>query len=271
MAKPGLRNHRKFRKLRARLRMPAVYVTAHLQAMWEVAYESANPFLGSADDVELAAEWEDSERQQGDWFAAVLEAGFIDEVPGGYAVHDLFEHAPRYVKLRASRNRPTETKDLQTICAHTERQPAHTERDAAHHGAQRALSHPIPALPKRDEINKSFKSLSSPEREEIDRQIDSFQSDHPDLQIAAAHRRTMRSLSASVGWDRTRQAIEDSIDRGAGNPIAYAVKIIETAARKPHANRSTTGPPSKLDRKRAKALGVPVEKLPEALAELERT
>lgn len=84
--------------------MPAVYVEAHLEAMWKVGYENGDARLGDAQDVELAAEWAESGRDAGEWFKAVGESGWIDEVePGVYEIHDLLDHAPDYVKRRAAR------------------------------------------------------------------------------------------------------------------------------------------------------------------------
>ena len=83
--------------------MPAVYVQAHLESMWTPGYENGDPLLGDAQDVELAAEWEDSGRKPGEWFEAVLECRFIDETEGGYQIHDLHDNAPEYVADRQRR------------------------------------------------------------------------------------------------------------------------------------------------------------------------
>jgi hypothetical protein len=113
MARPGLRNHPKFRRLRKILGMPAVYVEAHLEAMWKVGYENGDPLIGDADDVELAAEWEDSQRPAGDFFKAALESRWIDPVDEGrFQIHDLLDHAPDYVKKRAQRHLARKNKDL---------------------------------------------------------------------------------------------------------------------------------------------------------------
>lgn len=113
MAVPGIRNHRKFRRLRSILKdFPDVYIEAHLNAMWTPAYQSADPNLGDARDVELAAEWECSGRPDGQWFEAVLEVGFVDRVTHDnagnagvrYCVHDLFDWCPSYVLDRAAKS-----------------------------------------------------------------------------------------------------------------------------------------------------------------------
>ena len=75
-------------------------------------YENGDPYLGDATDVEARAGWGGRE---GALVAALVEAGgpghagFIEEggspwwpdgEPRTYRVHDLFDHAPRYVKRR---------------------------------------------------------------------------------------------------------------------------------------------------------------------------
>jgi len=104
MARPGLRNHPKFRRLKKLLNLPAVYVEAHLEAMWKVGYENGNPVIGDESDVELAAEWEDSDRPPGEFVAAVVDCRLVDKLKDGrIQIHDLFDHAPEYVQGRAAR------------------------------------------------------------------------------------------------------------------------------------------------------------------------
>ena len=114
LAKPDLFNHRKFKALCARLKgMHKLYVRAHLDMMWEVGYHSGNPLLGTAEDVELAAEWDITGRETGEWFDAMLNLGWIDDLGNGlYQIHDLLDHAPEYVKKRAKRVAERENKDL---------------------------------------------------------------------------------------------------------------------------------------------------------------
>lgn len=129
MARPGLRNHPKFRRLRAAIGLPAVYVEAHLEAMWKSGYETGNPYLGDKADVELAAEWEDSGKPTGAWFKAALACGWIDSVGGGkYQIHDLIENAPDYVKRRALRERERKDKGLHQNMSVNGRQPSVTDR-----------------------------------------------------------------------------------------------------------------------------------------------
>lgn len=71
-----------------------------LELVWDVAYENGEDFLGSVEDVELAASWADP---PGALCTMLVSAGFIDRIESGYAVHDLFDHAPDYVKKRLVR------------------------------------------------------------------------------------------------------------------------------------------------------------------------
>jgi hypothetical protein len=78
--------------------------------MWLGCYETGDPFLGDADDVEAAARWEG---EPGALCRALVEAGgkglpgFIEPAPdkpvGHYQVHDLYANAPEYVKKRMLR------------------------------------------------------------------------------------------------------------------------------------------------------------------------
>lgn len=108
MARPGLFSHRKFRKLSRLLKSDALAV-GHLELMWHTAYEDGEARLGGADEVESAARWKG---KRGVLVAALLDSGFIDEMGGGtYAVHDLFAHAPAYVKKRQAREAQRRSSD----------------------------------------------------------------------------------------------------------------------------------------------------------------
>lgn len=98
--RPGLLRHRKFARL-ARLVGSRPLALGHLEMLWEVAYESGDDLLGDAGDVEQLAEWGG---EAGRLASALAEAGFIDPVEGGgFRVHDLWDHAPEYVRKRRKR------------------------------------------------------------------------------------------------------------------------------------------------------------------------
>jgi hypothetical protein len=108
MARPGLRKHPKFLLLCRMLGEPASHVLGHLEFLWETAYESGKPEIGTMRQVELAADWEG---EDGVLVNALLncgdgEPGFIEQMecdPTRYQIHDLFDHAPDYVRRRMER------------------------------------------------------------------------------------------------------------------------------------------------------------------------
>lgn len=108
MGRPGLTNHRKFRRLARALGSDPV-ARGCLEFLWEACYENGDDYLGDSDDVESAARWT---REPGVLTRALLEAGgegnvgFIEQPadhPGHYHVHHLFDHAPEYVQKRMAR------------------------------------------------------------------------------------------------------------------------------------------------------------------------
>lgn len=77
----------------------------YLGLIWEAAYQSGDEFIGDENDVEICAEWNG---EKGLLVKALLECGsggegFIEKVENGYYVHDLYDHAPEYVKKRMER------------------------------------------------------------------------------------------------------------------------------------------------------------------------
>lgn len=104
--RPTLLGHSKFKRLVSILKCPRSHAVGYLEMIWQAAYESGDDFIGDAVDVELAAEWNGT---PGELVKALLDCGgesrqgFIEQVNGGYAIHDLFDHAPDYVFNRSSR------------------------------------------------------------------------------------------------------------------------------------------------------------------------
>lgn len=99
MARPGLINHRKF-KLLARLIGDRAKALGHLEFLWAAAYENGDEFLGGSDEVEALAEWDG---EPGELLKYMLKSGFIDQNGKGFMVHDLWDHAPDYVRKRRER------------------------------------------------------------------------------------------------------------------------------------------------------------------------
>src|SRR5262249_38813038 len=101
MARPGLHNHPKFRRLCHELNLPIAHARGHLECMWDCAYECGDPHLGDTTDVELAAQWTG---ERGKLTEVLAKVRLIDDQGNGrYQIHDLFDHAPEYVQKRRQR------------------------------------------------------------------------------------------------------------------------------------------------------------------------
>lgn len=111
MARPTLITHPKFAKLAHRLKSRAL-ARGSLELIWESCYASGNPFLGDAEALEAAADWQG---ERGELAKALVDCRFVDiyqhssgeqmDTNGGrlYVVHDLEDHAPDYVLKRWER------------------------------------------------------------------------------------------------------------------------------------------------------------------------
>lgn len=114
MARINLPDHWKFKRL-ARAVGSRVVAWGLLEATWSTAYAVADPYIGNADDIADACEWPRVARLLGqpEDSAALVDlltaCGFLDQPePGRYLVHDLWDHAPQFVRLRWTREHPTD-------------------------------------------------------------------------------------------------------------------------------------------------------------------
>lgn len=116
MAKKGLLLSSKFNRLCALLRLESeAHVVGHLEVLWNSAHEKKSPILGDFDSIEGAAKWPFT-RERHQFAAAMLKTGFVDEIlPGLYAIHDYYDHAPEYRKKLIS----AAAKHDPTICRET--------------------------------------------------------------------------------------------------------------------------------------------------------
>lgn len=113
MARPTLDRNVKFKALVKRLNLPRPFVRGLLETMWDVAAECGNPIIGSAEDVELAAEWPG---EAGQWFESLKSGRWIDALPDGrWLIHDYWDHAPSYVKDRKRKEDSRKNNDLGQI------------------------------------------------------------------------------------------------------------------------------------------------------------
>lgn len=130
MARPGLEGHRKFVRLARALGSEALAM-GHLELLWHSAYASGDDYLGDESGVEAAARWNG---EPGRLCRLLVDAGgedkgFIEEIPdrpGRYAVHDLYDHAPEYVRKRMDREakRRAQGKTLRELRAEAGRKGA---------------------------------------------------------------------------------------------------------------------------------------------------
>lgn len=101
-------NHPKFHRLAHILGLPEPYTLGHLEFLWRVGYDSGNPIIGDALDVEIAAKWTG---ERGAFAKALLDVRLLDALDDGrLAIHDLYENAPEYVKGRARKEQSRKRK-----------------------------------------------------------------------------------------------------------------------------------------------------------------
>jgi hypothetical protein len=99
MARPTLRQHRKFRALSRALGSPAL-AWGSLELLWHTGYDQCDALIGTAQDVEEAICWRG---KAGRGVAALVAAGFMEATADGYVIHDLWDHCPDYVQKRRRR------------------------------------------------------------------------------------------------------------------------------------------------------------------------
>ena len=105
MARPGLCDHRKFRRFVHMLNCPVPHARGYLECLWEVGYKDGEALLGDDHDVALAAQYPNQDVPA---FVSALAdcggpgcAGFIEKnADGRWMIHDLLENAPSYVQAR---------------------------------------------------------------------------------------------------------------------------------------------------------------------------
>lgn len=100
MAKPGFRNHPKFKRLCHILDVPEPHALGYCELIWETGYACGNSRIGDSVDVELAAQWPGA---KGALAQALADVRLLDVTEGVYSIHDLYDHAPGYVKDRRDR------------------------------------------------------------------------------------------------------------------------------------------------------------------------
>ena len=112
MARPGFREHPKFRRAVYLLDEPEPLVYGRIEFVWHVSYQNGDACIGDEIDVELAAQWKGERGKLAKVFA---EVRLLDVIDGKYYVHDLFDHCPEYVRTRS--HKEAQRKQTKTCAA----------------------------------------------------------------------------------------------------------------------------------------------------------
>jgi hypothetical protein len=199
--------HRKFARL-ARLIGSEVLARGHLELLWEVAYENGDDLVGDAGDLEHLVKWTG---ETGNLASALVESGFVDLDGDRYRVHDLWDHAPDYVRKRRQRESERQTKGsgLQSLTGQSPPNGSHCPPN----GRPRAPA-PAPSQQQQAAAGKS----NTP---------------------AGDHSKTKQLLEALAarGWILTqpaaekRQAFEATLGAGIEATLAFVVQDLEERAK----------------------------------------
>lgn len=132
MAKLSLLGHPKFLLLCRLLRRPKYAGLGCLELIWNHAYAASSATIGSADYVEVLADWDG---EPGSLVSALVNcggrgrAGFLVEVGDGcYAVHNLVKHLPDWAKKRWKRVHGSLPSETETDESAEEVEPTVAER-----------------------------------------------------------------------------------------------------------------------------------------------
>lgn len=147
VARPTLTTHRKFARL-ARNLGSRITARGVLEIVWDACYESGDDYLGTAADIDQLVGWTG---EPGTLALALVSCGlpeghgFIEprasegqEVT--YRVHDLWHHAPDYVRKRYHRERERREKT----------EPVSVDRRTAPNGGQS-----LPTLDRQTEVDRT--------------------------------------------------------------------------------------------------------------------
>jgi hypothetical protein len=115
MARPSLDQSSKFKLLVRRLGIPKPYALGLLETLWRTAWENGEPVVGTAEEVEAAAEWPG---EPGLFFKAMSSGRWLDDLGDGrWAIHDFWDHAPDYVRKRRVREMERRAKGAELSAA----------------------------------------------------------------------------------------------------------------------------------------------------------
>lgn len=103
MARAGLLDHRKFKRLAHILGEPVPHCVGYLECLWQTAHQQRAAFIGDRIDIQLATQYPGSPEKITD---ALRDAGFLDVHDNQtYSVHDFYDNAPSYVRRALRKDR----------------------------------------------------------------------------------------------------------------------------------------------------------------------
>jgi hypothetical protein len=144
MARINFTHHRKFRRLTRALGSPALALGT-LELLWLAAYEAADPVVGGEIDIADATGWAGD---PADLVALLQGCRLLDAVaPDLYAVHDLWDHAPDYVRKRWIRAHPAVAEDARPWRRGGQTPPAGEQTSPAGDQMPPYPSRPVPSRP----------------------------------------------------------------------------------------------------------------------------
>jgi hypothetical protein len=278
MGRPGLSRHRKFARL-TRLLGSAALARGHLELIWEVAYENGDDLLGDSGDVELLAQWQG---EAGVLAAALVEAGFVDLDANEYRIHDLYDHAPEYVRKRADREAARQEKgitlrEIRAAAARARWDKSNSKRtangqqtdasDFRLHGSnangskrrasgtppapapapapeeEASASPPPPSKAKRRKAESKGTDSVEPLRLRLIAFIRSQGVTYIDTSTAAERTNLRRALRAGATEPSIEDAFRAAYSRGGWNPrISDVARVLTSAGERPAGRRTTPGP-----------------------------
>jgi hypothetical protein len=98
MARPELFKHWKLRRFAAIMRLQTPFAVGILETLWNTAYETGDPYIGTSYEVKMACMYEGDDVELAN---ALADAGFLNRIGDEeFEVHDLHENAPSYVRDR---------------------------------------------------------------------------------------------------------------------------------------------------------------------------
>jgi hypothetical protein len=110
----SVRDHPKLIKSSRDLGIPKVYLLGHLSSLWTWTLRMApdgNLSSFSEEDIEIGAEWEGP---PGKLIDVLVKRGWIDQIDGGFEVHDWREYA-RHLKAAEWKRQERERKERKRV------------------------------------------------------------------------------------------------------------------------------------------------------------